>query len=654
MKNISKLLIAFTLLSASISFGAEAPPSKRARAHESPIHATQYSSINSGSQTQNSLESTENTYADVNFLQLFPKDLTSNLILPKLATANTNESAQTICRLARTNKAFKDFINTPDVMLNFLNACPTNQDKKHMYELLKQSSNNTFTVLNDEKLTSWFKKIKQIIRMSTLLYTQTARSDLPGLQQVIKEAKESGIPLDINARYPIFFRTYLNVMQCTTTALMTASSQHNPEILRLLIAEGADIEQKEEGGGTALSSAATGGPLENVRILLAHGASVTSDDRLLIKAAFCGPQMVELLLNAGLDPRIGSKSLSYPRNMATANGEITLITMLDEAVKKAQQKSQEKSRAKALHPKPLLHGLPERIKQPLADCLAAKNPAKVAQRFFDYAMKNPEFVADMQDPAYLKKFFKALPFKQARTELAKYFRNAQSLIHQGKTLFVPGLLDEQIEELKKEKFAYAFEKDKRLSRWLQKTNDHLEDCQELVIAANNDDLAAVLQLLKNRYLDLNSEICITALANAILTNNTPIASALLNAGVNPDALIRTLNYSKCAPEMIQLLVEYGADPRNILFYAAHGANISLSKLLIAAGGHMQHDGKTLLMQAAQDGNTRLIQTLLAAGVDPSERNPHDGNRTALDYLNHRKKRFTQEDKHIADLLNEKN
>lgn len=52
-----------------------------------------------------------------------------------------------------------------------------------------------------------------------------------------------------------------------------AAHQDDPELVRLLLDYGADVESPSEDGWTALFGAAVDGPPETVRILLEHGAN---------------------------------------------------------------------------------------------------------------------------------------------------------------------------------------------------------------------------------------------------------------------------------------------------------------------------------------------------------------------------------------------
>jgi len=88
--------------------------------------------------------------------------------------------------------------------------------------------------------------------------------------------------------------------------LIAAAKAGNLEQVKALVARGASIEAGDENGRTALQFAAGGGKLEVVRFLLAKGANAASADKngnsALMKAAYGGHlEIVKLLLDKGID-----------------------------------------------------------------------------------------------------------------------------------------------------------------------------------------------------------------------------------------------------------------------------------------------------------------------------------------------------------------
>ena len=66
----------------------------------------------------------------------------------------------------------------------------------------------------------------------------------------------------------------VNAAHYTTSALQTASSYNHPEVVKLLIDHGADIEHKDYAGNTALNLAAAEGRIETVKLLVEAGANI--------------------------------------------------------------------------------------------------------------------------------------------------------------------------------------------------------------------------------------------------------------------------------------------------------------------------------------------------------------------------------------------
>lgn len=90
-------------------------------------------------------------------------------------------------------------------------------------------------------------------------------------------------------------------------ALHQAARHERPNIAKLLIAYGAQVNARNEHGGTALSEAACGKTAETVKLLIQNVANVHACDHtgrtpLMIAAAYGAPDIIEVLLKAGADP----------------------------------------------------------------------------------------------------------------------------------------------------------------------------------------------------------------------------------------------------------------------------------------------------------------------------------------------------------------
>lgn len=75
---------------------------------------------------------------------------------------------------------------------------------------------------------------------------------------------------------------------------------NNPDLVKFFIANGADLNQVDKRGGTALSTAIfSGASIDTVRLLLDHGADPSASNALHMAAAADNPQMIEFLLQKG-------------------------------------------------------------------------------------------------------------------------------------------------------------------------------------------------------------------------------------------------------------------------------------------------------------------------------------------------------------------
>jgi ankyrin repeat protein len=145
---------------------------------------------------------------------------------------------------------------------------------------------------------------------------------------------------DVNARDFLFH----------STALMFAALAGNSEIVKLLLEEGALPDARTRVGSTALMVASRGNHAEVVKILLAYGADISCKDRrgftALTEASRenC-PEVVRLLLINGADASTADYDGRTPLFWATLNGNIACAKLLleweaqSEAVKKGKESS---------------------------------------------------------------------------------------------------------------------------------------------------------------------------------------------------------------------------------------------------------------------------------------------------------------------------
>lgn len=103
--------------------------------------------------------------------------------------------------------------------------------------------------------------------------------------------------------------------------LVKAAEGGHPEILELLLARGADPEDRDNSGDTALQTAVNWKNLEAVRLLLARGATPNTINHRnwtpLSEAVHSGQsEIVDALLAGGADPNLGSELDAAPLSLA--------------------------------------------------------------------------------------------------------------------------------------------------------------------------------------------------------------------------------------------------------------------------------------------------------------------------------------------------
>ena len=91
------------------------------------------------------------------------------------------------------------------------------------------------------------------------LFDAVERNDVAAVEELLSRGADVNT---LDPRYP----------QLARPALMTAASLGYSEIVRLLLANGADVNARDAGGGTALIWACNDGHIDCTRLLLAAGA----------------------------------------------------------------------------------------------------------------------------------------------------------------------------------------------------------------------------------------------------------------------------------------------------------------------------------------------------------------------------------------------
>lgn len=117
------------------------------------------------------------------------------------------------------------------------------------------------------------------------------------------------------------------------TALLAALLRGDEGLARLLIGHGCDVNARNPGGTTALHLAAAGGRGELISLLLAKGADVNAQDvdgdTPLHSAALRGHRKaVELLLSHKADPSLRNSRGRTPRDEAIRRGHTDVVQLL--------------------------------------------------------------------------------------------------------------------------------------------------------------------------------------------------------------------------------------------------------------------------------------------------------------------------------------
>ncbi len=129
-----------------------------------------------------------------------------------------------------------------------------------------------------------------------------------------------------------------------STPLIAAAALESPEVVKLLLAHGADVNARDEGGTTALMTAVTRNRTETVKLLTEHGAKLNAQDGLgetaLHRAAQAGnAAMLALLLELGADPGIRDASDCTPLDAAEALWKTDVVQLLRSSRARAREQA---------------------------------------------------------------------------------------------------------------------------------------------------------------------------------------------------------------------------------------------------------------------------------------------------------------------------
>jgi len=119
-------------------------------------------------------------------------------------------------------------------------------------------------------------------------------------------------------------------------SILMASSNCTPEIVKLLINKGADVNAKHRIGKTAMTDALYGNNFENVSLLLENGYEMNRDGQSL-RQAVSSKQLpaIEIFLANDVNPNFCEPDMVYPYNstpvhVAANNNDLDILKLLVE------------------------------------------------------------------------------------------------------------------------------------------------------------------------------------------------------------------------------------------------------------------------------------------------------------------------------------
>jgi ankyrin repeat protein len=160
------------------------------------------------------------------------------------------------------------------------------------------------------------KRIRQMIQNSPDLINggQLGQAANRGALRVATFLLDQGA--DVNAKYN------------DAPPLIMAAMSAQRAMVELLLSRGADVNSRDGSGKTALFTAAEGGYLAVVEVLLAHKPDVDADAPLQVAAGKGYANLVKLLLAAGANPNVEGAQRRTPLSVAAGNGHPEIVKML--------------------------------------------------------------------------------------------------------------------------------------------------------------------------------------------------------------------------------------------------------------------------------------------------------------------------------------
>lgn len=146
-----------------------------------------------------------------------------------------------------------------------------------------------------------------------------------GSLQTVKYLIEQGVPVNPSPEYP----SHVPLLQAST-------SGRHLDVIALLLANGADVNAKDEEGKTSLQRAASSGSLEVVKYLVENGANVNERDKhsstAVLAATFDGfAEVIHYLISKGAEPNVKTIHGQSPLYIASGKGYTRIVEILKSA-----------------------------------------------------------------------------------------------------------------------------------------------------------------------------------------------------------------------------------------------------------------------------------------------------------------------------------
>jgi ankyrin repeat protein/preprotein translocase subunit SecA len=386
------------------------------------------------------------------------------------------------------------------------------------------------------------------------------------------------------------------------TPLMSAAQNGYLEVVKYLLEQGSDIEEKDEDGMTALVYASKAGRLDTVKYLVEQGANIEDKDNvcraLLISAAQNGHlELLKYLAEQGANIEEKDEYSMTALMRGALYSELDIVKYLVEKGANIEEKNNFDQTALMF---------------------AAEN------KKLDIVKYLVEKGADIEDQDKGGGTVLLYAARAAELEIVKYLLEKGASIEEsdgyGDTALISAAKYGHLEILKLlvEKGADIEERDKH-----GKT--------ALACAAENKKLDIVKYLLeKGANIEEKGNYSQTVLMHAVKAGCLELVKYLVETGANiehKDFYSKTaLLYAAEAGclDVVKYLVETGANieakasgGQTILMHAAKSGCLDVVKYLVEKGANIEEkdtDGQTILIYAAESGKLDLIEHLIEKGA----------------------------------------